>query len=356
MNSVTLNPALVLNVPETPVAAEPAVTPKRRKPRVWTVFTALILSLVAGVFAIQAALFAIAFGLGFTMGAQGADMTTFDARYQELLSHPLTNVVLTYIPFQFSMLTIVLLAARWSREPLKHRVGLLPQTGRRYGGLKLSTLACFTLAGGFASNLVTFLLMGPPPSVDPITAAIHDGSWWTISALSVLISIVPALVEEIFFRGYMQRRFLQRWSPTVAITATTVVFALMHADSVQHINAVIPLSVVTGLLAWRTNSVKPGMVVHALHNAAVVGFGTAMTIVPQFVSEELIGLGVLAMIPTLGLVGLPMVISLLRRTRPQPVAPTCAVSEEVVESLSVLKRELALLDHETDSRLATQAV
>lgn len=355
MNSLTLEPAAGLNVSQSTVAAEPAPTTRRRKPRVWPIFTALVLSLVAGVGVLMAAQFAIAVGLGFTMGVQGADMATFNARYAELLSHPLLAVVMTYIPFQSSMLAIVLLAARLSPTPTRERVGLVPQTGRTYGGFKLSTLACFTLAGGFASNLVMFIMMGAPTAADPISTAITNGSWWTISALSVLISLVPAVVEEIFFRGYMQRRFQQRWSPAFSIGLTSVIFALMHADSVAHIIAVLPLSVVTGLLAYRSNSVKPGMVVHGLHNAAVVGFGTAMTVLPQYVSQEVLGLGVLAMIPTLGLIGLPAVIGLLRKTK-QPVVATYVVPEEPVETLSVLKRELALSESVTESRVTTQAV
>jgi membrane protease YdiL (CAAX protease family) len=356
MNSLTLEPTLASTTPVTPAAATPAATPKRRKPRVWTVFGALVLCVVVGLVAFHAAQIAVAFGLGLTMGVQGADMTTFEARYLALLSHPLMGVVMTIIPFQFAMLSVVLLAAWRSREPLRQRIGFLSQTGRSYGVFKLSTLACFTLGCGFAISIVTMLLIGPPTSADPISTAITDGTWWSISLLSVLISVVPGLVEELFFRGYMQRRFLQRWSPFTAITATTAIFAMMHCDSLQHILAVIPLSVVAGLLAYRTNSVKPGMIVHGVHNAAVVGFGTVVTVLPQFVSEEVLGLGLLALIPTLCLIGLPMVISLLRRTKPQPEAPAYVVPEPVVESLSVLKRELALPDSVTDSRLASQAV
>jgi membrane protease YdiL (CAAX protease family) len=36
--------------------------------------------------------------------------------------------------------------------------------------------------------------------------------------LSIILSVIPALVEESLFRGYLQRRFLQRWSPAVAIS------------------------------------------------------------------------------------------------------------------------------------------
>ena len=60
------------------------------------------------------------------------------------------------------------------------------------------------------------------------------------------------------------------WSPAVAIGVSTLLFAVLHFDSLQHIIDVVPLGIVTGLLAYRTNSVRPGMLVHGLHNAGAV--------------------------------------------------------------------------------------
>ena len=56
----------------------------------------------------------------------------------------------------------------------------------------------------------------------------------------------------------------------------------MHFDSLQHIVAVIPLGVLTGLLAHKTNSVKPGMLVHGVHNVAAVGLGAALTAAARY--------------------------------------------------------------------------
>ena len=88
-----------------------------------------------------------------------------------------------------------------------------------------------------------------------------------VTLLSIILSILPALVEEALFRGYLQRRLLQRWSPAVAIGVSTLLFALLHFDSVHHMFGVVPLGVITGLLAYRTNSIKPGMLVHGLQRS-----------------------------------------------------------------------------------------
>jgi membrane protease YdiL (CAAX protease family) len=257
-----------------------------------------------------------------------------------MVQQPLPLMLLWLVPFQLGMTAVALFAAWRSRQPLKERLGLVPASGRTLSGLRLASLAGFTIAAALATVLGTSLLLGPPPSNTPIASVLNDGSWWTIMLLSILLSVIPALVEEILFRGYIQRRFLERWSPAVAIGVSTLLFAAMHIDSLQHILAVVPLGVVTGLLAYRTNSVKPGMLVHAIHNASAVGFGALATALSPHFGETGVGLAMIGAIGVLGLAGLPAVISLLRAKRPS--------------TEPALSSELSLTSYLTDSRLGNQ--
>jgi len=341
--------AIEPNSLDVPTAVEPAATPK---PRLWTPFATWIASAIAGQVAVIAGFAAIAFVIAFQTGG---DQNAFQEQYNTILSSPLPMLLVTLLPFQAGMLFVVLAAGKLSKEPTKERLGLLPQNGRTFGKNKLITMAAFTMAGAFSLNIVSGLLIGPPPADDALAAALIDASFWTVTLLTVLLSVIPATVEEMLFRGYMQRRFLKRWSPKVAITVSSLLFAVMHLDSVQHIIAVIPLGVVTGLLAYKTNSVKPGMIVHGVHNVAAVLIGAGMTAASQYYSDEVLGLIFLGSIPVLGAIGLPAIISLLRNPK-QPQVETYSVPEEPVESLSVLKRELALPEYATESRNTTQAV
>lgn len=336
-------------------AAEPVSAPKARKPRVWTVFATLVLATIVGNVAIFAA-FAFAFGVvsGY-LGSQGVDQTELPTRVQEIVLQPLPALFLSLIPFQLTMTAFVLFAGWMSPEPFKQRVGLLPQSGRKYGGLKLTTMAAFTIASAFALNFAMYFVMAPPAGEDPINAAVTDGSWITVTVLSIVLSVIPALVEETLFRGYIQRRFLSRWSPAVAITLSTLLFAVMHMDSIQHIIAVIPLGAVAGLLAYRTNSVKPGMLVHGVHNVVAVAVPAITTALLPILGNEGVGLVVLGSIPVLGLIGLPAVISLLRKSKPLPSIENYETPEPV-ESLSVLKRAPLVAEYATDSVLTSQAV
>ncbi len=348
---------------ETPEPARESMSiagPKSRKPRVSTAFATWIAAVIIGSIASLAAVVAVGFVTGAIMGAQGANAAQIQARVQEICQQPLPALLLSLIPFQLGMIGVVLFAARRSKEPIKQGLGLVPPTGRVFGRFKLATMAAFTLSTALASAILAALVVGPPKTGSPVAAVINNGSWWMITLVSVLLSVIPALVEETLFRGYLQRRFLQRWSPAVAISVTALLFALMHMDSLQHIIAVVPLAFVNGLLAYRTNSVKPGMLVHALHNTGAVAFGALATALTPHIGQEAVGLVLLGTIGVLGLIGLPAFVSLLRGAKPQPAVETHDVethaAAQVVESVPAPSRELSLPNYLIDSRLASAAV
>lgn len=326
MNSViALEPARNVEISATPDPAVSAEIVKPHKLRVWTAFATFIVAVIAGQIATIAAMIAVGIGVGFVMGAQGVDPATIQTRVQEIFQMPLPLLVLTLVPFQIGMAIVLLLAARRSKVPVRERLGLLPQTGRMVGGFKLATLAAFTLSIAWSSVIVSSLLGNAPAPTTALGSVISDSSWLAVVLVGIVLSVIPAIVEEAMFRGFLQRRFLQRWSPAVSIGITTLLFALIHWDSLQHVVAVVPLGIVTGLLAFRTKSIKPGMLVHALHNAGVVGFGAIVRLLAENLGQEELGFTIMGLIAVMALAGLPAVISLLRSAKLKPaidVRPT----------------------------------
>jgi membrane protease YdiL (CAAX protease family) len=354
MNAVTtLEPIVLFETTESAHESVAVARLKSRKPRVWTAFATLIVAAIVGQLAIIAGVVGLGVVTGFIMGAQGADGPAIQARMQEIGQQPLTMLLFSLIPFQLGLSVVVLLAARRSKEPVRERLGLLPQSGRVFGGFKLAKMAAFTISLALGSFILTSLFIGAPRS-NAIAAVIIDGSWWTITLLGIILSVIPALVEESLFRGYLQRRFLQRWSPAVAISVSTLLFALMHIDSLQHIIAVQPLGAVTGLLAYRANSIRPGMLVHAIHNVGVVGFASLTSVLMSHIGEEELGLVIMGTIGGLGLIGLPAVVSLLRSAK--PTVAVHVVSEGAAEKLSARLLEKQLAGLTIGSHLAGPAV
>ena len=91
-------------------------------------------------------------------------------------------------------------------------------------------------------------------------------------AMLLFLSVVPGLVEESLFRGYVQRRLLRRWHPAVAIAFTSLFFAAAHIDP-QHALAVLPLGVWFGIVAWRAGTIWPTILCHFFIN--VIGIVNA---------------------------------------------------------------------------------
>ena len=95
----------------------------------------------------------------------------------------------------------------------------------------------------------------------------HAGAF---AANFVLLAVVAPIVEELTFRGAGQSllRFLGRW-PSIVVVG--VAFGVAHGL----VEALIVLAFFGIAVAWlrdRTNSVLPGMLVHAVFNGAALAY------------------------------------------------------------------------------------
>lgn len=96
--------------------------------------------------------------------------------------------------------------------------------------------------------------------------------------LVTTIALAPAVCEEWFFRGYLLSSLRQRWSAWPTILTTALVFGLFHVFVGGMVSPIrfLPstcLGIVLGWVCWRTRSVLPGMLLHALHNGLLILIG-----------------------------------------------------------------------------------
>jgi sodium transport system permease protein len=82
--------------------------------------------------------------------------------------------------------------------------------------------------------------------------------------LLVFVVVLPPC-EEIAFRGFILGGLQRRFSPWTAIVVSSLLFALYHMNVFQFLPAFL-LGLVLGLLATRTRSIWPGVLLHALQN------------------------------------------------------------------------------------------
>ena len=89
-------------------------------------------------------------------------------------------------------------------------------------------------------------------------------------------AIVPAVAEEFFFRGFALSAFRSKLAPFRSVLCTSILFGLFHVISgnILSIEKFLPtmiLGLALGLVAIKTNSLWPGILLHALHNGLVFG-------------------------------------------------------------------------------------
>lgn len=129
-------------------------------------------------------------------------------------------------------------------------------------GLGVVILFAFMMSSFLYSYL--FSLFG---YYDAETALVFN-TWPRYIAGILLVSALPAVFEELIFRGAMLRGLapLGKW-PAVLISVTA--FTLMHMSPSQTIHQFL-MGIVYALVVWETGSVVAGMIMHFLNNALVI--------------------------------------------------------------------------------------
>jgi len=80
-----------------------------------------------------------------------------------------------------------------------------------------------------------------------------------------IVAVIPAVSEEVMFRGYVQKSFELKMTPVKATLITAVFFGLYHFNPYGIIPLIL-LGVFFGYAAYKTNSIIVPMVLHFLNN------------------------------------------------------------------------------------------
>ncbi len=86
----------------------------------------------------------------------------------------------------------------------------------------------------------------------------------------VLVGIGAPVVEEVFYRGLLQRSLLKRGMPPWAsVVVGAAVFAAMHLEALQFLGLFV-FGLVAGALAYRTGRLGPAVAAHVGFNVTTV--------------------------------------------------------------------------------------
>jgi ABC-2 type transport system permease protein/sodium transport system permease protein len=103
----------------------------------------------------------------------------------------------------------------------------------------------------------------------------HDLKTQPLWLVLLAMAVLPAVFEELFFRGLVYHALAARARPAQAIIVSAALFGLFHLFALGALATprLLPSTLMGLLLGWvcyRSGSVLPGMVLHAFHNGAAL--------------------------------------------------------------------------------------
>lgn len=102
--------------------------------------------------------------------------------------------------------------------------------------------------------------------------SLSTGPAWKQALGLLVLALLPALCEEIAFRGFILTGLRRAFRPRAAVLLSAFLFAVYQMNVFQFVPHFV-LGVVLGLLAVRSGSVLPSILFHLTYNALLIGPG-----------------------------------------------------------------------------------
>ena len=86
------------------------------------------------------------------------------------------------------------------------------------------------------------------------------------------IALIPAVCEEVLFRGYVLRAFEKSWGIITAIVVSGIIFGMFHIQ-LGNLLPLATLGMILALMTWLSGSLWPAIIAHFINNGAAVLVG-----------------------------------------------------------------------------------
>lgn len=152
---------------------------------------------------------------------------------------------------------------RWDLEDLYK--GIIAGVGLFLLNIVLSAVVLVILGSIYGFETVNRWLIEEQSAIQTLLGFAHGRMAWLISGLIV---IGASLSEELFFRGLLLDALRKRFSPTMGVTITALVFALVHFYVIQFLPVLVSGIILGRLFLVRQNLLRP-IVAHSVVNGLV---------------------------------------------------------------------------------------
>ena len=131
--------------------------------------------------------------------------------------------------------------------------------------LGISLHPCYVLLAGWVSTMYPISEQAAA-AMKPFTDQISSAPWLNVL---LLMAVIPAVCEELAFRGFIFGGLIRNRGRVRAVVITSVMFGISHGVLQQSICATL-MGLLLGWIALRTGSVLPGILIHFTNNALSV--------------------------------------------------------------------------------------
>lgn len=204
-----------------------------------------------------------------------------------------TRQMFVLLMLQYAGYFLLIIPINWWHRRRGTRAYGLTRAGHSFAMLFLAGIA--TLALTELPGLVVTLAnaIHPLGKTVPWRQAFFDMSWrrWQFWLFSGVLSwaLIP-VVEELFFRGYCQRRLAEDWGDGPAILGTACLFTFAHtqyqtlnAYNVGTIVSLLVFAIGFGVVFAWTGSLIPAIVAHAIIDIPMTPLWSGMILTAVFV-------------------------------------------------------------------------
>lgn len=181
-------------------------------------------------------------------------------------SHPAQHPLVLGLVNLAAIGVIVALGIFLAKTPMREILALRRVRGVLVLPILLSALAAWVLLSE-ADNVFRWIFPTPKFLTDFFSDLFSTDRGWAAPLFATVV--VAPVTEEIMFRGLILRGLLSRYSVRWAVVISAALFAFAHMNPWQLIST-FAIGVLFGWWFYRTRSVVPGLIGHALGNGAVL--------------------------------------------------------------------------------------
>jgi sodium transport system permease protein len=165
------------------------------------------------------------------------------------------------------MLLPSLLWCRVFKAPLRETLQLRLPSGRGWLGTVLLAAGGWSVGALVWSQLLRF--PGARAYTDWLGELLGKQGQLGLGAALLLVALVPAVVEEVTFRGVVLAGLRRSGSRWIAIGGSALIFGLFHINP-YHVVAATAVGLLLGWVALESGSIVPSILIHLVNNGAQV--------------------------------------------------------------------------------------